>query len=101
LTLTPLATLSLHDALPIYFGRAQQLPRTAFPEHYDVHLTPDFATDTFQGEVAIAVRLTEPSGSITLNAAELELLDATITAAGTRSEEHTSELQSLAYLVCR
>ena len=65
------------------FGRAQQLPRTAFPEHYDLHLTPDFATDTFQGEVAIAVRLTEPSGSITLNAAELEFLDATITAAGT------------------
>ena len=64
-------------------GRAQQLPRTAVPEHYDIHLTPDFATDTFQGEVAIAVRLTEPAGGITLNAAELEFLDATITAAGT------------------
>src|SRR5687767_15681965 len=29
------------------------------------------------------------------------LLPAVITVPGTRSEEHTSELQSLAYLVCR
>ena len=65
------------------FGRAQQLPLTAFPDHYDIHLTPDFATDTFQGEVAIGIRLTQPSGSVTLNAAELEFLDTTITAAGT------------------
>jgi aminopeptidase N len=62
------------------FGRAQQLPPDAFPDHYDIHLTPDFAADSFHGDVAIRVRLARPSGSITLNAAEIVFIDATITA---------------------
>ena len=63
---------------------AQRLPRTAIPEHYDIHLSPDFVTDTFAGrgrpsECALA----EPTRSITLNAAEIEFHEATITAGGT------------------
>jgi puromycin-sensitive aminopeptidase len=60
-------------------NRAQQLPQTIVPEHYDIHLTPDFATDSFQGEVAISVRLTQPAGTITLHAAEIAFVRATIT----------------------
>jgi aminopeptidase N len=63
---------------------AQRLSRIAIPEHYDLHLSPDFSTDTFGGQVGIRVRLTAPTQSITLNAAEIDVHDATITAAGTR-----------------
>ena len=62
---------------------AQRLARTAIPEHYDIHLAPDFATDTFAGQVAYRVRLSEPTRSITLNAAEIDFHEATITAGGT------------------
>src|SRR5688500_3437151 len=61
---------------------AQRLSRIAVPEHYDIHLSPDFATDTFGGRVAIGVRLAEHARSITLNAAEIDFHDATITAGG-------------------
>ncbi|MEO5739923.1 MAG: M1 family metallopeptidase [Vicinamibacterales bacterium] len=63
---------------------AQRLARTTIPEHYDIHLTPDFGNDTFAGEVAIRVRLAEPARSITLNAAEIEFHDVTITAGGVK-----------------
>ena len=39
---------------------AQRLSPTTIPEHYDIHLAPDFATDTFAGQVGISVRLSEP-----------------------------------------
>src|SRR5688572_1327988 len=50
---------------------AQRLSRTAIPEHYDIHLAPDFASDTFGGHVAIKVRIAATQ-SITLNAAEID-----------------------------
>jgi aminopeptidase N len=65
-----------------FVAPAERLPPGAVPEHYDIHFAPDFATDTFAGRVAISVRLTEPARSVTLNAAELELHDATISAGG-------------------
>jgi aminopeptidase N len=61
---------------------AQRLPGVAVPEHYDIHLAPDFATDTFAGRVAISVRLTESARSVTLNAAEIQFHEATIAAGG-------------------
>src|SRR2546425_9655924 len=70
---TEIYTLSLHDALPIFpRRRAERRPRRRL------------------------VRLREPDGAAILAGTEHRLL-----AAGPRSEEHTSELQSLAYLVCR
>src|SRR5579864_928572 len=61
-------------------NRAQQLPQGAVPEHYDIQLTPDFATDSFEGDVAISVRLNQPAKSITLHAAEITFVRTTITA---------------------
>ncbi len=63
---------------------AQRLGRAVTPEHYDIHLAPDFSTDTFAGEVAVRVRLAEPTRSITLNAAEIDFQEVTIAAAKTR-----------------
>ena len=61
---------------------AQRLPRTALPEHYDLHLAPDFSTDTFAGRVRISVQLAQPTHAITLNAAEIEFHETTISAGG-------------------
>jgi aminopeptidase N len=63
-------------------ARAQRLPQGAVPDHYDLHLTPDLANATFAGEVAISVRLAQPTSSITLHAAEIEFVETTISAAG-------------------
>ncbi len=59
---------------------AQRLPRGAIPEHYNLHLAPDFATDTFAGRVDIDVQLAQPTRTIVLNAAELEFHEASVTA---------------------
>ncbi|MSO55508.1 MAG: M1 family peptidase [Acidobacteria bacterium] len=65
---------------------AQRLTRAAIPEHYEIHLAPDFSTDTFAGRVSIAVRLGEPTRAIRLNAAEIEFHEVTVTAgAATRA----------------
>ena len=51
---------------------AQRLSGTAIPEHYDIHLAPDFVTDTFAGAVTVRVRLVEPTQSVTLHAADID-----------------------------
>jgi aminopeptidase N len=61
---------------------AQRLPLRVVPEHYDLHFTPDFETDTFAGRATISARLAEPARAMTLNAAEIEFQEATISAAG-------------------
>jgi aminopeptidase N len=61
---------------------AQRLPSIAIPEHYQLHLAPDFSTGTFQGDVTITVRLTQPTQAITLNAVEMQFIEATISSGG-------------------
>src|SRR2546423_11070735 len=69
---TEIYTLSLHDALPIFLPPARRRPRVPAARR--------------------RARARAPGGG---RGGRLRR------AAGTRSEEHTSELQSLAYLVCR
>src|SRR5205823_14465437 len=69
---TEIYTLSLHDALPILFAG-----------------NPTYECCKFRGSIAA------------LAAATGKVLWKSYTVAEERSEEHTSELQSLAYLVCR
>src|SRR3712207_8638536 len=71
---TEIYTLSLHDALPIYRpGRGRRRLRGVPLQHA---LRP------------VPARFREPHGG-------------GVPGAGSRSEEHTSELQSRQYLVCR
>src|SRR5262249_61833947 len=73
---TPILTLSLHDALPIFHGRTRAQPRGARgPAH---HLR------------------VQQRGDDRAAARRRHGLDVR-----SRSEEHTSELQSLTNLVCR
>ncbi len=53
-----------------------RLPGAAVPSAYDLRLTPDLSSFTFEGEVAISIELRAPSREITLNAIELEIKDA-------------------------
>src|SRR3712207_9083150 len=73
---TEIYTLSLHDALPIYGGIV-------------INLATGDAVDTYGNEESVLnmerVRGSRHGDEIT----------------GDRSEEHTSELQSRQYLVCR
>jgi len=55
-----------------------QLPRNAHPTHYDLAFTPDAQKMSFTGAVKIAIEVTEPTSTITLQAADLTFAKATI-----------------------
>ncbi len=59
-----------------------RLPRTVAPERYDLTLAPDIPNATFTGEERVAVEVLEPVSEIVLNAADLEILEATLTSEG-------------------
>src|SRR3712207_8151234 len=76
---TEIYTLSLHDALPIFW---EQRPRLA--GHASGHAgKPQAALDDLAPELQDPARVDQDRG------------------VDSRSEEHTSELQSRQYLVCR
>jgi puromycin-sensitive aminopeptidase len=52
---------------------AYRLPTTVRPHAYRLVLTPDLPGATFTGDVEIDVTVDQPTSSITLNAAELEI----------------------------
>src|SRR5206468_10357256 len=86
---TPLSTLSLHDALPIFPRRVAQQPgpQPVAPRWH--------AAD---GITAVGLgRAAEPRA----NHGDGDRRERCTTARGGRSEEHTSELQSRSDLVCR
>jgi len=59
-----------------------RLPQTVVPSAYRLHLTPDLVNFTFTGRVAIDVEVRDAVSSFALNALELDLGVATVTAAG-------------------
>lgn len=75
-----LALLSLGTCL---CAKAQRLSDTVVPESYHLTFTPDLVKATFAGEETIRVQVRKATSAITLNAAELEFHEASITAGGT------------------
>src|SRR3954471_23161685 len=63
-------------------ARAQRLPTTVSPSHYDLRVAPDLAAATFAGDETIAVTLGSPATTVVLNAAEIDFKKVEITAAG-------------------
>src|SRR5205823_13195589 len=90
-----LYTLSLHDALPI-FRLAQPYPCSPFSSQ--PLFGDNFALKCSEDSRAPSLRFKPVLGPIT-SGSYPHTLNRRLSA--TRSEEHTSELQSLAYLVCR
>src|SRR5205823_13403564 len=96
-TPTELYTLSLHDALPISEPRCSAwFPKhrrgTVSNRHMKYHCRPPKC----RGRETRMIRWSRLPSWIRNQPSSLPLMSALI-----RSEEHTSELQSLAYLVCR
>src|SRR3712207_8792792 len=83
---TEIYTLSLHDALPIWRLNVREIWPAALPVRWR-------ATGAFER----AVKRTTPAGTVI----SISLEDAMAPEPPPRSEEHTSELQSRQYLVCR
>src|SRR5271165_1780635 len=57
-------------------AEGQRLPETAVPETYDLTFEPNLEKATFAGDETIHVRIVKPTVTVTLNAAELELQEA-------------------------
>lgn len=70
-------------ALAVTTAVAQRLPEVARPENYKLTFTPDLASAKFQGDETITLRVLKPTSEITLNSADIDYHDVTITSAGT------------------
>jgi aminopeptidase N len=62
---------------------AQRLPEIAKPENYKLSFTPDLNAAKFDGDETITVQVLKPTSEITLNAADIEFHDVSITSSGT------------------
>lgn len=69
----------------------QRLPEAVVPESYDLTFEPNLEKATFSGEEVIHVRIEKPMTKVTLNAAELEFREASISAGGA-SQKATASL---------
>lgn len=56
-----------------------RLNTTVRPTHYDLTVAPDAQAGTFSGTVSIHVDVTEPTGELVCNAADLDITEATVT----------------------
>src|SRR5205823_13030431 len=90
--------LSLHDALPIYFTAPQRPASTApaLPESRAAHHRPPSRRSLEPAHASVL-----PRAEAGLHPRVRALRLPKRSHPRMRSEEHTSELQSLAYLVCR
>src|ERR1700685_4254321 len=61
---------------------AQRLPEVAVPENYKLSFTPDLDKATFEGDETISIRVLKPTSEITLNAADIDFHEVTITSGG-------------------
>src|SRR5205823_14168770 len=98
---TQIYTLSLHDALPISEERAH-VSRGSLLLRMELRSNPEMlcVVRNAVGELTAKLGFSEPDCRAVVRAVD-EALTNIIRHAYLRSEEHTSELQSLAYLVCR
>ena len=62
-------------------SNAVMLPKDVRPVLYDLILTPDLDSFTFAGEETVAVEVLEPTSSVTLNCAEIEVASCRVAAA--------------------
>src|SRR5712691_5687 len=61
---------------------AQRLPEVAVPENYKLTFTPDLDKATFAGDETISIRVLKPTSEITLNAADIDFHEISITSGG-------------------
>src|SRR5215475_13053338 len=77
-------------ALAISMAAAQRLPEIARPENYKLTFTPDLDSAKFEGDEPITVRVLKPTSEITLNAADIDFHNVTISANGTTQKTNVT-----------
>jgi aminopeptidase N len=55
-----------------------KLPKDVLPIQYAAHITPDIASNTFQGEESVEIEVARPTSAIMLNADNLDIDSATL-----------------------
>jgi aminopeptidase N len=71
---------------------AQRLPEVAVPENYKLTFTPDLDKATFEGDETISIRVLKPTSEITLNAADINFHEVSVTSGGsTQKAKVTAE----------
>jgi aminopeptidase N len=70
-----------------------QLPQHARPTHYNISLKPDPASASFSGRVTITLEVGKPATSLTLNAVDLTIASAQISAAKGRPSQSASAIK--------
>ena len=73
-------------------ARAQRLPATVTPEHYDLSVTVDLEHARFEGTETIRVQVGEPTRAVVLNAVDISFHDVTIAAGAGPSQQATVSL---------
>jgi aminopeptidase N len=68
--------------LTLSLAAAQRLPEVARPENYKLTFAPDLDKATFAGNESITIRVLKSTSEITLNAAEIDFHEVSITSGG-------------------
>ncbi|MGH9494574.1 MAG: M1 family metallopeptidase [Candidatus Sulfotelmatobacter sp.] len=68
--------------LTISLAAAQRLPEVARPENYKLTFNPNMESAKFEGDETISLRVLKTTSDITLNAADIDFHDVTITSGG-------------------
>lgn len=82
--------LAVYLGLPL-IASAQRLPGNVLPDNYDLTFQPDLAKAVFSGDEIIHVRLQKPASVITLNSADIQFLEVTMTS---QSKTQTAKVSS-------
>lgn len=77
-------------AAPEVKNATTQLPRSVRPAHYDISVVPHADSLAFDGHVAIALDVLEPTATITLNAADMAFSNTMLT--GSRGKPLTPKV---------
>ena len=70
-------------ALTFSLAAAQRLPELARPDNYKLTFTPDLEKASFEGDETMSLHVLKPTSEITLNAADIEFHEVSITSGGT------------------
>jgi aminopeptidase N len=68
--------------LTLSLAAAQRLPEIARPDNYKLTFTPDLDKATFEGDETINLHVLKPTSQITLNSADIDFHDVSITSSG-------------------
>jgi len=77
-----LSALLTFFVLTLSLATAQRLPGNARPDNYKLIFAPDLQRARFEGEETIAIHVLKPTSAITLNAADIDFHEVTITSGG-------------------